>query len=145
MKTSIAKDLEFEEIYQALGNNADRIFNSMKDLMVFCALIALRKGEERKEISKRGGDPIKIEIFREDDKNIIDIIALHVHGNLNILTEEKNDEKLTIFEEYANAGMSYINNRYNGVPTHLDLRKLVDEYRPEFISVNNIDITDLKM
>lgn len=145
MKTSILKDADFEEIYQKLGNSPDKIFDSMKDIMIFCALIAMRKGMERKPISKRGGEPIKIDIFREDDKNIIDIIALNEYGNLSILTDEMNEEKLNIFEEFSNAGMSYIKESHSGIPEHKDIRKLVDEFRPIYNSEKDIDITELKM
>lgn len=145
MKNSIAKAIEYEEAYQVLGNRNDKIFDSMKDVMVFCALIALRKGKSRKAIEKRGGEPIKIDIFRQDDKNIIDIIALHEYENLEILTEEKNDEKLTIFEEYANAGMTYIYERFKGIPTNMEIRKLIDEFRPETTYKEPIDLTDLIM
>lgn len=145
MKTSIAKDFEYEDIYQELGNRSDKIFDSMKDVMVFCALIALRKGKEKKSINKRGGESIKIDIFRQDDRNIIDIIALHEYGDLAILTEEMNDVKLTIFEEYANAGISYIVERFKGVPNRMEIRKLVDEFRPETTYKEPIDISDLIM
>lgn len=145
MKNSIAKALEYEEMYQELGNKPYSIFYSMKDVMIFCALIAIRKDKKRKPIEKRGGDPIKIEIFRQDDRNIIDIIALHEYKNLDILTDEMNDEKLKIFEEYANAGISYILERFNGVPSQISLRKLIDEFRPEVLYQEPIDLADLVM
>ncbi|MBU5310598.1 DNA phosphorothioation-associated protein 4 [Tissierella carlieri] len=145
MKNSIAKALEYEEIYQELGNRNEKIFDSMKDVMVFCALIALRKGKPRKPIEKRGGEPIKVEIFRQDDKNIIDIIALHEYGDLEVITEEKNDEKLTIFEEYANAGMAYIEERFKGIPKEVEIRSLIDEFRPETTYREPINIAELVM
>lgn len=145
MKNSIAKALDHEEIYQELGNKSYSIFDSMKDVMVFCALVAIRKNKLRKPIEKRGGDPIKIEIFRQDDKNIIDIIALYESKDINILTEEMNDQKLIIFEEYANAGIAYIKDRFNGVPSQIELRKLIDEFRPEVVYNEPIDIADLIM
>lgn len=145
MKNSLNRSQIYEEIYQDLGNSPDKIFDSMKDVMLFCALIALRKGKSRMKIDKRGGDPIKLDTFRQDDKNIIDIIALIEYGHLEILTDEKNDEKLTMFEEYSNSGMSYLVDRFKGVPNINDILKLVDEFRPENKYHEPIDISSLVM
>lgn len=128
MKNSLNRSEIYEEVYQDLGNSPDKIFDSMKDVMIFCALIAFRKGKPRKKIEKRGGDPIKLDTFRQDDKNIIDILALIEYGNLEILTDEKTEEKLVMFEEYSNAGMAYILDRFNGVPSSNDIIKLVDGF-----------------
>ena len=145
MKNAIAKAYEYEEIFQELGNKSYSIFDSMKDVMVFCALVALRKNQGRKAFEKRGGDPIKIDIFRQDDKNIIDIIAITETNSLEILTIERNDVKLTIFEEYANSGISYIVDRFKGVPSQIEIRQLMEEFRPETKYKEPIDISDLIM
>lgn len=144
MKNSISKSQEFEEMIQELGNQPDSIFSSMKDVMIFCALLALHKKQDRRPIGKKGGDSIKIEIFKEDFC-IIDIIALFISNDLSILTEERLDEKLTIFEEYANAGVAYLKDRFNITPNAYEVRNIIDELRPEKEYSEPIDLSDLVM
>ncbi len=145
MKNSIARSDEYEKFYKALGNSQDSIFDTLKDVMVFCAVLALRKNLSAKPFEKRGGDPIRLDIFKSDDRNIIDIIALTVKNDLSILTEEQSDEKYTLFEEYANAGMAYLVERYSTAPMAHEILALIDEFRPEVTYNEPIDLADLVM
>lgn len=130
MKNSIAKDSTYEHVYQQLGNTKESIFGTMKDVMIFCALYAVRKNIHRKTLQKHGGDSIKLDIFIPEE-SIIDIIALNDQKDISILSNERQDEKITIFEEYANAGIANIMDRFVNIPEQSDICRIIDEMRPE--------------
>jgi len=86
-----------------------KIFESYKDLVVFAAVLGYNHGIKEK-INKQMGDPIKMHIFSgEYDLSIINCIALAETGDPMFLGEKKEDDKINIFEEYANAGLNLIN------------------------------------
>ena len=145
MKTTIAKAASFENYYQHLGNKEDKLFETMKDVMLFCALLAINKERKREPLLKKGGDSIKFDYFTSNDRTLIDMIALYSTEDISILTNEKHDLKLELFEEYANAGMAYIVNRFNHIPNELEVRTVIYELRPEVTYTEKIDLAELVM
>lgn len=63
--------------------------------------------DERKKISKKSSDSIKEEIFGEENKIIMDFMALEKTKDINILKRtEKTEEYIhNMVEEYANGGI----------------------------------------
>lgn len=143
MKNSVIRDSEYEYVYQELGNKQASIFETMKDLMVFCALLALRKELSRLPIERRSRDGIKLDSFKNEDKIIIDIIALEITKDIEILTNENHNEKISIFEELANAGMKCLYDSFNQVPSQVELRKFINENLPEMKIESSIDVSSI--
>ena len=112
-KNSLNKSLEYEPYFKVLGKpdkDQEKLFNSMKDVYMLALTVGF-KNKRRKTIKKSSSDPIKLEIFDEHDKVIMDIIALYenIHEkDLSLLTDDRKDEKYKLIEEYANGGMEIL-------------------------------------
>ena len=112
-RNSLNKSLEYEAYFKSLGKpdkGEEKLFNSMKDVYML-ALVLGFKYKKRKEIKRASSDPIKLDIFEEHDKVIMDIIALYENINeqdLSLLRSDREDEKYKLMEEYANGGMEII-------------------------------------
>lgn len=112
-KNSLNKSLEYEAYFKSLGKpdkDQDKLFNYMKDVYMLALTVGF-KYKKRKEIKKSSSDPIKLEIFDEHDKVIMDIIALYenIHEkDLSLLRSDREDDKYKLIEEYANGGMEIL-------------------------------------
>jgi dnd system-associated protein 4 len=83
-------------------------FETYKDALVFAAALGFEKNE-RLQFDK-SDEPIDWDVFKGSDRDLINMMAVSVKKDLNILSEEENiiDEKLRIFEEFANGGLEII-------------------------------------
>lgn len=144
MKNALNKSAEFEEYFQILGNRSDSIFNTMKDVYIIALIIGFMK-KYRKPFSKTAGEPIRLQYFDQNDKNIMDIIALSENYDLSILTKDREDEKYQLIEEYANGGMEILVNNYfnNRVPSIEDLKKFVNNFKENEEITIKVDISDI--
>ena len=86
-------------------------FDTYAEIMSFVAVIGANLCQEKnfKDDYEDYGDPIKFEIFKHKDLDeIINTLAVYKTKDLNVLTsegEQKKDEKISIFEGYAYAGL----------------------------------------
>ena len=126
-KTIINRNEKYEEIYQELGNGENKIFENMRDVILFTAGLAIKKNLDIVEKPVKG-NPIKIEMF-SNYINYINLIALMHTMDISILTKDNEIKKFIIFESYADAGMKYIyENTIN--EKYMDLIvKLIEENR----------------
>lgn len=103
----------FDDLVRMLGDRQlegqeKRLFPSMREVQVFAAYLGYsssRKGTiegETLEIDSR--------IFSnsEDAMPAIDLIALASTSDLSILTENREEERIRIFEEYADGGFQIL-------------------------------------
>lgn len=146
-KNSLNKSSEYEGYYQNLGKgeaNKEKLFASMKDVYML-ALVVGFKHKKKKPFAKAGGDPIKLGIFDEHDKVIMDIIALYEDikdKDLSLLRSDREDDKYQIIEEYANGGMEIIVKEIYNKGNSLDsLKKFALSYNPTLDMEE--DITDI--
>jgi dnd system-associated protein 4 len=66
---------------------------------------------QRKEIQKRG-EAIRYSIFEGAvDETFINAVAIAETGDLKIVSDERAEERIQIFEEYAHAGLIELQNR----------------------------------
>ena len=135
-KNSLNKSLEYEPYFKSLGKpdkDADKLFTSMKDVYML-ALVVGFKYKKRKEIKRASTDPIKLTIFDEHDRVIMDIIALYENirdKDLSLLRSDREDEKYTLIEEYANGGMEILIREICNKGARLqDLRELAESFNP---------------
>lgn len=147
-KNSLNKSLEYEPYFKVLGKpdkDQEKLFNSMKDVYMLALTVGF-KNKRRKTIKKSSSDPIKLEIFDEHDKVIMDIIALYenIHEkDLSLLTDDRKDEKYKLIEEYANGGMEILIREICNKGSSLDdLKNFAKSLSPK-IEGNDDDILDM--
>ncbi len=144
MKSALNKSIEFEHYYQNLGNNgSESLFLTMKDVFML-ALIIGGLEKQNKPFGKIGGEPIKLNIFSPEDRNIMDLIALSVTDDIDILTKEQEDKKYNVIEEYANGGMEIlVNNITKPVPSLDNFKKFISTFSEGDNNIKKVDISDL--
>ncbi len=102
------------------AENQDGFFESNKDIFVFAASIGFNHELQRALVNTKGGE-IPLHIFTKENKDYIDTIAIastldvndDEKGNVELLSwenEQAVDEKLSIFQQYANGGLEIIDN-----------------------------------
>lgn len=100
---------DIKELYEELGkadSKKDKLFDSMRDVYMLAFLLGVRK-DERKKINKKASDPIREDTFGEENRIIMDFMALEKTKDINILRKrEENDDYIhNLVEEYANGGI----------------------------------------
>ena len=90
------------------------LFDNNKDLFLFALAIGW-KHNKRHPLEKRDTE-IPLSVFQKSGDNVdyIDLVALGATEDVYILDwddEERVEHKLTIVEEYANGGLSYLNDK----------------------------------
>jgi len=141
-KTSMRKNAEYENYFQELGNSPNKIFDSMKDVFMFAAAVGY-KYNENVPFQKAGGENIALRFFDDDDNKIIDLIALAVTQQIDILLsgEEYVDKKLKLIENLANGGMGVMVNAFcKPVIDTSELYKFVESFEDGSGNKPKVDI-----
>ena len=110
MPRRISRDLANEDSYQKLYDGEDAVFKQLKDVFLMAACIGF-KNEQRKPLTKRGKDFPWAVFNGKTDESIINAIALAETNDFRVLIDEQEegeDDRVTIIEEYANAGIEYL-------------------------------------
>lgn len=98
------------------GQRDDKIFNDIKDLIIFAAMVGKKNGI-REPVDTKNSTGILLETFsgagsaresRLDQHNIIFMFALFEHRDMDYMRDEKVEEVIKEFEEYSNGGLSII-------------------------------------
>lgn len=110
----------FNKLKRSSVENPDGIFESNKDILVFCASIGFKRNMPR-EFNRDSKNDVEILLLRftKEDHAFIDTIALAStfnntdpeSGNVNLFSWEKDDmveQKLLIFEQYVNGGLEIL-------------------------------------
>jgi len=108
------------------------IFKSKQKLMMFAAAIGKHLGT-RVRLDSRG-EPIRMSIFDTAcDTAFINALAVAETDTLNILDPERELERVTIFEEYANGGLQEIRKMLSAPGDNLEqlLRKTLEVTAPK--------------
>lgn len=121
-----SKSEEKEQIYKNLGkpdSKVEKLFESMKDVYMMAFLLGAL--DEKKVPIKKKGDPIKDVYFDEDDKLLMDLVALDMTKDINILKkkEDSNEYIHQLVEEYANGGIEKLEELFDG--EYFDIDKFV--------------------
>lgn len=143
-KSSLNKSLEYEVYFKSLGKpdkDSEKLFNSMKDVYMLALVVGVKYGK-RKEIKRESSDPIKLDIFEEHDKVIMDIIALYENINkqdLSLLRSDREEDKYKLIEEYTNGGMEILIREICNKGSRLDdLKNFVKSLSPEIEGKDDI-------
>jgi dnd system-associated protein 4 len=80
------------------------IFDTRQKALMFAA--ALGYYRKKREPLKQRGEGIRVDVFQRDaDDTFIEALGVAVRDDLNILRNDRTDERLQIFEEHAYAGL----------------------------------------
>ena len=84
-----------------------QIFERKQKALMFAAALGASRGKQE-PVSTRG-EGIRIDIFQRGvDDTFIDALAVVVTGDLHVLATDRREERITIFEESASAGLKEI-------------------------------------
>jgi len=91
-----------------LTDKDEGVFETYKDALVFAAALGAARG--RSEDFEKLAEPIDYQIFARwgDQEALFDALALFDSGAVGILSGESAEERLGIFERYANGGLEII-------------------------------------
>jgi dnd system-associated protein 4 len=83
-------------------------FRELRDVLVFAA--ALGWHEQRRIPLASRGEPIRWEVAtnRRGTEALVNMIAASASGDPEILSDDRFDDRLAIFEEYANGGLELL-------------------------------------
>ncbi|MBC9717837.1 DNA phosphorothioation-associated protein 4 [Streptomyces sp. TRM66268-LWL] len=102
-----------EELLGALTGK-DAPFNSMVEVLMFAAMLGRQKG--KREPFEKAGEPIRLAIMeaRTYGDVLMDMLAVvEDSDDPKILGDERQPERVRIFEEYANGGLNFIQGEVN--------------------------------
>ena len=105
----VQRERNHDALIARLSADNKSIFQYLKDLMVFAAMIGYSSGE-RREVQ---GDTIEIilETYATDEKDgFIYLLGLLEHKDGHVLKDQNLRKCVEVFEEYCNAGLYIIEN-----------------------------------
>jgi dnd system-associated protein 4 len=126
-----------EKLVSADPHGGFALFETKQKALMFAAALGKWRGQERARIERKGV-AIRYDVFETRlDDGYVDALAVAENGDLRILAPEHDDERITLFEEYAQLGLREMNDRcFNEPGDPLEaLLKLVDEARAAEVSV----------
>lgn len=108
MERRPAPPKEYEDLLSQLtepNSKGDRVFETKQKAMMFAAALGFSQGTRSTVVSK--GQGVRWEIFERDlDGDFLDALAVAETGDLNVLREDRENERVDIFEEYAHGGLA---------------------------------------
>jgi len=106
-------------VFGSLGakkSSSKKIFDNIKDLIIFSAMVG-KKFEKKEKVDSKENIGIVLGQFagsgsfkgsRVDQHNLIFMFGLLTHKDMNYMRDEQITESISIFEEYSNGGLSVI-------------------------------------
>ena len=113
-KLAVRRDARFESLEERFcstkGAKSDaRVFNTVKELMVFAALIGYQLDDYQPLESKVNTTPILLDTYATTGHDAyIYLIALAKEPSLDTLKDEHLKGAIGIFEGYCNSGLKYV-------------------------------------
>lgn len=136
-RIGIPKDkLNFIDRMTKTSENPDGAFKTRADVLAFCAAYGYKHGK-RKVLKECADNPIRYDVFQNQGHDIIfDVLALAETNEASILenSDERLDDRSTIFEEYANGGLEILETQLKGLADVLETLLLI--MQEEIASLN---------
>ncbi len=114
MKDRVRPPAEYEYVLDNLKDK-EALFSTKQKGMMFAAALGRRLGGDGAELPPgitRPGEGIRLEYFRSvDDAGFIRALAVATSGSLEILAEDRMEERIDIFERYAALGLKELERR----------------------------------
>jgi dnd system-associated protein 4 len=114
----VRRPAQHEQLVKRLAGD-EGPFSTLAQVLTFAAGLGYAEG--RREPFTNSAEQIDFDVFdRLGVGGLIDMLAATVHENLSILGPNHADERLTIFEEFANGGLEVIQSRLAQSKADLD-------------------------
>ncbi len=110
----IRRPQEHERLMKEL-QDAEGGFGTFRDILLLSAAVGYRF-ERRVAFTKTAGDPIRYETLTGPafGETLVNMMAANVaEDDPEIMDANRIEERITIFEEYANGGLEYIQEQVN--------------------------------
>jgi dnd system-associated protein 4 len=105
-----------ENVLEALTNS---VFDSMYETMVFSACLGFHL--DKRVPFQESGEPIRFNIFVNNGYGYLpDLLALATKNDAKCLAEVATEERLRLFEEFANGGLLVLAETLDAFPTPID-------------------------
>ena len=136
-----------QEFIQKLMDNDEGTgpFRIQADVLAFAAAIGAQYAQI--EPFTEHNEPIRQEVFdRAGYDTLINLLAIHNSKDPTVLANEKEGERITIFENYANGGLSWLKNQLQDSIDYTDELLLLlkkERSKSDNDDPNDIDITEL--
>lgn len=140
---------QHQEFIQKLIDNDEGTgpFQTQADVLAFAAAIGAQYAQV--EPFDEHNEPIRQEVFdRAGYDTLINLLSIHNSEDPIVLanTKEKEGERITIFENYANGGLNWLKNELTGHVDYTDGLLLIlkkERSKSDNDDPNDIDITEL--
>lgn len=109
----VRRPQQHEALMQELQSEAK--FPTYRDILLFAAAIGYRQ-KRRVPFDNAAGDPIRYETLTTPvfSDTLINMIATNVHpDDPEIMDAPRTEERIKIFEEFANGGLEYLQEQVN--------------------------------
>jgi len=139
-----------EDLIQQLGVEQDGPFATRYQVLTFAAALGWSRG--RRGPFTASGEPIRYDLFRRHTtiEAFIDALAVLTASNdesggttvdASIMSDERLQERIAIFEEYANGGLAIIQGELNTTRSR-PMDVLLDLCRPDNSTANDYESLD---
>ncbi|WED22804.1 hypothetical protein L3Q72_05275 [Vibrio sp. JC009] len=144
-KISVSRSTDYESLvdrYCSTKNsrtNESMVFGTIKDFMVFAALVGFQMKLFKPLESKTNTISILLETYASTNHDAyIYLMALYKKPTLDVLKDENLREAISIFEGYCNGGLEHINKWVlNNVGQHLNSDILFNQTLEYLIEAEN--------
>ena len=140
----VRRSSEFDGLIEDLVGK-DKPFVTIRDAQLFAACLGFSR-DVRLKLGKKQSEPIRWDVMsnRPGTEMAVNLIAvLKNPEDPEILSEERFDERISIFEEYASGGFSIIRDITDSSPNPIrdSLLQLINEFLPKVSGDQENDIT----
>lgn len=114
---------KYEDLFKLLTEDKNSVFASKAQVLLFAAAIGFNEEKRTAFADKDSYDPIRMATFDNLGRNfkmVLDTLAVADTKDIKILSPEKFDERVLIFEEYACTGLEVLRLRLEGQNSPLD-------------------------
>lgn len=114
----VRRPAQHEQLIKRLAGE-EGPFSTLAEVLTFAAGLGYAEG--RREPFSASGEQIDFDVFqRLGVEGFIDMLAAAVHEDVSILGPDRADERLTVFEEFANGGLEVLQSRISQSRADLD-------------------------
>jgi len=123
-------------------------FRTQAEVLAFAAALGSRY-QKFEPFEEHAGDPIRQDVFiRAGYDTLINLLAIHYKDDPVVLAnnEVADDQRITIFESYANGGLGYLKNELKGEIDYTEGLLLLlkkERSKPDEKNTDDLDITQL--
>lgn len=126
---------KYEDLFKLLTEDKNSVFASKAQVLLFAATIGFNEEKRTTFADKDSYDPIRMATFDNLGRNfkmVLDTLAVADTKDIKILSPEKFDERVLIFEEYACTGLEVLRIRLEGQNSPLDaIIKILSEQQTQ--------------